>query len=215
MKLNLAPVLFITAVLFLSAETTFRPEWGSLLFLIPNQLTDLGRKCATKSSHYCLDCYRTFHSKAEDGDYETNIDYDASFPTQEIVTEFGVKVAEIYEKINFFSDLMSENCCEDQTAKYILHGYMNRNMTPDDYLDKLTDYTDEHLGINFIGVHYDEERCLNVITEIGFGDPPFLQFPPITSSAEFESQMEIRVVQTQHHVQRPAMDMRVMKETDS
>ena len=61
------------------------------------------------SSHYCLDCYRTFHSKAEDGDYETNIDYDASFPTQEIVTEFGVKVAEIYEKINFFSDLMSGN----------------------------------------------------------------------------------------------------------
>ena len=52
MKLNLAPVLFITAVLFLSAETTFRPEWGSLLFLIPNQLTDLGRKCATKRYSY-------------------------------------------------------------------------------------------------------------------------------------------------------------------
>ena len=57
--------------------------------------------------------------------------------------------------VNFFD--VSENCCEDQTAKYILHGYMNRNMTPDDYLDKLTDYTDEHLGINFIGVRSSSE----------------------------------------------------------
>ena len=44
------------------------------------------------------------------------------------------------------------NCCKDQANKYVVYGYLNSKMSPDAYLEKLTDYKDEEMRINYIGV---------------------------------------------------------------
>ena len=53
--------------------------------------------------------------------------------------------------LHFISNVLV-NCCKDQANKYVVYGYLNSKMSPDAYLEKLTDYKDEEMKINYIGV---------------------------------------------------------------
>ena len=45
-----------------------------------------------------------------------------------------------------------EDCCVDQGNKYLLYGFVNRNMSPDGYLYELTNYDDDEMRINHLWV---------------------------------------------------------------
>ncbi|XP_075265185.1 uncharacterized protein LOC142357439, partial [Convolutriloba macropyga] len=141
-------IIFI--LLFSNTQSSFRPNWGSLLFILPNQFTEIGRKCADKSSHYCLSCYRTFYQEGRDGDYEAPLDYEEDMSVGVLVGEFQWKISQWWRRINFFSELPEEDCCEDQGNKYLLYGYINQNLSPDDYLHTLTNYNSESMRINHL-----------------------------------------------------------------
>ena len=46
----------------------------------------------------------------------------------------------------------SARCCDDQTDVYEVYGLQRKLMSPDEYLAKLMNYTEEDKHINYIGV---------------------------------------------------------------
>ena len=60
------------------------------------------------SRHYCLESYRTFESEADGVDYETSLYPEGNLPPQNVITEFGLKVSQVYKKVNFFSESQDE-----------------------------------------------------------------------------------------------------------
>ncbi|XP_075262679.1 uncharacterized protein LOC142354302 [Convolutriloba macropyga] len=179
----ISSLAFIICFCFpLALESTYIGNWGSLVFAIPNQFTELGRICANQSSHYCLSCYRTLYSNEKVIENDEFPEYDSDVPPKGLIQEFENKILALWNRINFFSTISFVNCCKDQANKYVVYGYLNSKMSPDAYLEKLTDYKDEEMRINYIGVHYDPSRCWYVITELGFGAPPVIYYPELTDN---------------------------------
>ena len=48
--------------------------------------------------------------------------------------------------------IISEECCELQTRKYLIYGFHNKQMSPDEYMGKLMDYKNESKPLNYLSV---------------------------------------------------------------
>ena len=63
-------------------------------------------------------------------------------------SDFGLARILTLHIINLFSEL----CCGSQFAKYRQYGYSNLRMTPDEYYNKLVDYSEHNKQLNYIRV---------------------------------------------------------------
>ena len=55
-----------------------------------------------------------------------------------------------------------EDCCRGQAEEYLVNGFLNKQMAPDDYMAKLTDYKNEdNKPLNYLSVKlYNDYRVL-------------------------------------------------------
>ncbi|XP_075247714.1 uncharacterized protein LOC142340857 isoform X2 [Convolutriloba macropyga] len=62
-------------------------------------------------------------------------------------------------------------CCQYQCDNYLVHGYERLFLTPQEYIDKLTDYSEENKTLNLIEAYFSVNcnHRRNIITKIGFG----------------------------------------------
>ena len=58
---------------------------------------------------------------------------------------------------------------QGQNYYYFNNGYRDALLTPREYLNKLTDYSEEHKRLNYIQSYFSSECSTNIIAKIGFG----------------------------------------------
>ncbi|XP_075259456.1 uncharacterized protein LOC142351212 [Convolutriloba macropyga] len=148
--------------------TPLNEEWESLVFWISMEMGIFNHRCAFHSNFYCLDAYRT-RNPFRNGTEEFT-------PTYEVVsvqTWFTILIRENWRQINMINFDQPRNCCEEQLRKFLVFGYHNKGMNPEEYMRKLTDYEDEDKPLNFIAAVGSLDRCENIIMEVGFGPGNF------------------------------------------
>merc|ERR1712150_214174 len=64
---------------------------------------------------------------------------------------------------------MGGGCCHYQSEKYFYRG-LSYGFSPDDYMNKLLNFTVQGKHLQFIKAHYDSFFCLNVINSLTFGN---------------------------------------------
>ena len=80
----------------------------------------------------------------------------------------------IFQKHNFF--VRRANCCLGQFSSYYIYGLQRLKITPQQYLAKLIDYTEENKTLNLIWSYYKQECNVNIITKLGFGEGHLKRF---------------------------------------
>ena len=68
-----------------------------------------------------------------------------------------------------------EPCCYGQYHNYFHHGFFELHVTPLEYLEKMTDYSEENKFLNFIYSFFHAECQTNIIVRIGFGSGPLIR----------------------------------------
>ena len=62
-----------------------------------------------------------------------------------------------------------DGCCVGHYCHYFTFGYNEAMMTPKEYYNRLTDYSEEGKQLNYILAYYSILCDVNIILEIGFG----------------------------------------------
>ncbi|XP_075258803.1 uncharacterized protein LOC142350736 isoform X2 [Convolutriloba macropyga] len=141
----------------------------SLVFWVSNGLETFGKKCRRYSKYYCLDSYRT--PAAEDED--TNTRSPGGMDPRATMAWFGVLIRDKWQIINMIEPDEPNFCCEGQSMKYLFFGQLRKKWSPEQYMEKLMDYSDEDKPLNFLTAVYLEIACKNLIIELGFGPGNF------------------------------------------
>ncbi|XP_063712940.1 uncharacterized protein LOC134841090 [Symsagittifera roscoffensis] len=139
-------------------------KWESLIFTIPNAVTPTGRSCAHFNGFYCLEAYAT------DEGWDDEENEMSAWERERLKIQFTSLTAPMFRSINFFVNPTTiANCCDRQNHIYIKHGLKRLQLSPEQYLDKLTDYRDQGKHLNYIKAKYSSLCNVNFILEIGFG----------------------------------------------
>ncbi|XP_063724193.1 uncharacterized protein LOC134851852 [Symsagittifera roscoffensis] len=146
-------------------------DWESLVFRLPADNTFYGRKCKQHSRFYCLDKYETqFQPLLQfSGTPDRQDRQQTEEETLEVASEFEQLLRDKWSKINMVDQFRPSHCCDGQTGKYLFHGFSNLGMTPEQYMFKLTDYSEDNKPLNFISSFYVPTMCRNVVMAVGFG----------------------------------------------
>jgi len=86
---------------------------------------------------------------------------------------FNVLIQDKWKRINMINFDQPDSCCHAQIRRYLVFGYHNRNWSPGEYLEKITNYEDEYKPLNFLAAAWSSETCENIILEVGFGPGNF------------------------------------------
>ncbi|XP_075247717.1 uncharacterized protein LOC142340858 [Convolutriloba macropyga] len=64
-----------------------------------------------------------------------------------------------------------DECCQNQCDNYLIHGYGRMFLTPQEYIAKLTNYSEENKTLNLIEAYFSFNcnQRRNIITKLGFG----------------------------------------------
>ena len=160
-------------------NSTVNSNWTSLMFIIPIDAPRniLSSRCRQQSIYYCLHAFVSdpisSTSKAVQVRFRDHID-----PQDPTVVAFKfIKFSAsqecrqllepVYRDHNLF--LFHDGCCLDHYCHYFMFGYGLALLTPKEYYEKLTDYTDEGKVLNFIMAYHSPDCEANVIMELGFG----------------------------------------------
>ncbi|XP_063715453.1 uncharacterized protein LOC134842878 [Symsagittifera roscoffensis] len=142
-------------------------NWESLVFWLANGVGKYGDTCRKRSDYYCLEGYiaplinsNHFMDNHPGGDARTCVRW------------FETLAWENWRPINFIDSKNPEICCTGQVAQYMRNGFLNRRMSPDEYMFKLTDYTNESKPLNLLSAIHLPWLCVNVIMIVGFGPGP-------------------------------------------
>ena len=73
----------------------------------------------------------------------------------------------IYQTHSLFT--YDEEDLIDQYNNYFILGFKNALLTPKEYLDKLTDYSEENKTLNYISAYFSSACHVNIIIKVGFG----------------------------------------------
>ena len=106
------------------------------------------------SRFYCLDKYETqFQPLLQfSGTPDRQDRQQTEEETLEVASEFEQLLRDKWSKINMVDQFRPSHCCDGQTGKYLFHGFSNLGMTPEQYMFKLTDYSEDNKPLNFISV---------------------------------------------------------------
>ena len=91
----------------------------------------------------------------------------------------------MYTIHNFFTD--REGCCYGQYQFYFVSGFKKMLLAPSQYIEKLTNYSDENKHLNAIWAFFDHDCNVNVITKLGFGAGQLKRF---NHGVSFKSEKE-------------------------
>ncbi|XP_075258824.1 uncharacterized protein LOC142350754 [Convolutriloba macropyga] len=150
----------------ISFNSSNLPNIESLVFWVSNGLETFGKKCRQHSKYYCLEAYRTPSTEYESLDSSTP----GGLNPRATWAWFTVLIKERWQIINMIDPESPQLCCEDQTMKYLFYGQLRKKWSPEQYLEKLTEYWDEdNKPLNLITAVYLPIVCRNLIIEIGFG----------------------------------------------
>ena len=158
------------------------PKWSSQTFIIP--LKTLGNypstECQKTSNFYCLSAFETdnilVNSAVElrDGFVYSGLVFHGRVLTENIITiqEKALRAADkifqpAFRQHNFF--ILRKNCCFIQFRSYYTYGFLGLNLTPKEYLSKLTNYREENKTLNLIWSYYKTDCNVHIISKIGFG----------------------------------------------
>ncbi|XP_075258291.1 uncharacterized protein LOC142350342 isoform X2 [Convolutriloba macropyga] len=139
-------------------------EWESLVFWLTMGMGIFGQACTMHSPYYCLDGYRTMNPYQN-----SSRKFQPPYDIMSVQAWFRIIVEKRWKRINLINFDKPDDCCEAQVRRYLVWGYHNKGMNPDEYMNKLTDYQDEDKPLNFIAAVGLANECENVILEVGFG----------------------------------------------
>ncbi|XP_075264339.1 uncharacterized protein LOC142356279, partial [Convolutriloba macropyga] len=142
-----------------------RMRWESLQFIIPLPFSPNSALCENISPHFCLDKFLTIYD-----DDPVNLTLNGSlferfatldYTTLPSLTGRSIDVLlmlayqrivrfPIYNHYNLLSKVLGEACCRGQMKDYLVYGYESRNMFPSVYFNKLTNFSDDTLPLNYI-----------------------------------------------------------------
>ncbi|XP_075247719.1 uncharacterized protein LOC142340859 isoform X2 [Convolutriloba macropyga] len=119
-------------------------------------------------------------NREEDGEDDLALEYDYndlmydSSLAQSIDTLKAAAIDQCFEIIRPIhrehNNYIGHNgCCQYQCDNYLVHGYERMFLTPQEYVDKLTDYSEENKILNLIEAYYNVRCNRNMITKLGFG----------------------------------------------
>ncbi|XP_075265061.1 uncharacterized protein LOC142357304 isoform X2 [Convolutriloba macropyga] len=111
----------------------------TLLFWISTRLTEPGRKCRQLSQYYCLNAYFT----AEPDPGKLVRSEDSIYDVEASKLWFAILIKDKWRKINMMNENNPKECCGMQVLKYSVLGLRNRQMSPDEYMAKLSNYSNE------------------------------------------------------------------------
>ena len=159
-------------VVFISGDYHPTPAWESLTFSIasfgsrPLHIRpSFNYRCREKSFYYCLQGYL-----ADDSANYIDNNFDDDDLRQRLAHEFEIMIASRYSRYSFYGVVSSvSSCCNSQRFHYLFYGYRILGLSPSQYFEKLTNYSDETKPMNAIQYYYDPGLCVNVITSVGFG----------------------------------------------
>ena len=153
--------------------------WTSQTFIIPvnppyDSLPQPWNTCRRFSLFYCLDSFESEDEQSlpafvpitpngnDQNEFRNVLRANAREQCSDILLP-------IFQMHNFYSDF--DVCCTRQCSTYLAMGYKNMNLTPQEYFDKLTDYSDWRgtKKLNTVWAYYDRLCDVNVIIKLGFG----------------------------------------------
>ena len=155
-------------------------KWSSLTFIIPVKTydNDFWLDCKRQSNFYCLSHFSTDKDIIGTG-VELRNDYGVFSWSDKAVIKLrklnsyvqdqsDKLFKPIYRMHNFYPKKGS--CCSHQYESYYNQGFLRSNLTPKEYLSKLTDYRSENKSLNLIWSYYKHDSCVHIITKLGFGE---------------------------------------------
>ena len=160
-------------------EPQFDWDYSSLVFVIPVEPPDtLYRSfCQKMSNFYCLSGFVTeiYHENfytAIEYQIGSRFDMAPTFLKLSTLRQQALKKSEavfmpMFKNHNFYT--VNEGCCERQFNSYYSYGFLSSNLTPDQYVEKLTDYSEKHKSLNLLWSFYSKTCDVNIITKLGFG----------------------------------------------
>ncbi|XP_075263952.1 uncharacterized protein LOC142355779, partial [Convolutriloba macropyga] len=120
-------------------------DWESLVFYISNSFEEHSSKCRKYSAYYCLASYET-----PDLPDEVAATSGATVDKVACSAWFEVLIRHEWRRINYIDEIGPYDCCDVQIDKYLHYGLRNRQMLPDAYFSKLTDYSNETKQLNHV-----------------------------------------------------------------
>ena len=153
--------------------------WSSVIFTIPVDIpfNPFFSYCKLTSNYYCLISFETQYQgvnlpafESQYSDRPGNLRGVSSRlynMKQSGLEQFEKLFEQIYEKHNYFA--IRPRCCKGQYIYYFNYGFREALLTPAEYFQNLTDYSDGSKQLNYVFSHYYIECDVNVITKIGFG----------------------------------------------
>ncbi|XP_075257296.1 uncharacterized protein LOC142349547 isoform X2 [Convolutriloba macropyga] len=134
----------------------------SLDFVLPDQVDPVGRQCHQFNTWYCMMGYWINYKQSD------------RQPQENDKQLFEQLVKTFFFNVNWYSfkpqDAANGGCCSYQTKQYIEYG-QKFGLSPRDYLDKIVYFTAgaSHHNLVFLKVRWDEQLCVNIVTQVGFG----------------------------------------------
>ena len=160
-------------------NTTVDAAWESIIFTIPVKppFNRFGSFCHSRSIFYCLTLFKLKSN-------EVNAPAVQYFPSnfqsasrepfaaltkmkQNGLEQLNIIFGPSYKKHNFF--VISDGCCGGQFVWYFNYGFKQALLTPSEYFERLTDYSEGEKQLNYVVSYYHTDCGVNIITKIGFG----------------------------------------------
>ena len=156
--------------------------WTSTIFSIPSSFhyDQYGFFCEKKSFYYCL----LFFKNEQNGSNLPAIEHQhmnspripripyrgLAILKESAFDQFHHAIGQSYNKHNFY--VIRDGCCQDQFISYFNFGFNEALLTPSEYYERITDYSEEGKQLNYLLAYYDIECEVNIITRIGYGKGP-------------------------------------------
>ena len=160
-------------------STKIDSVWSSVIFTISVDipLNPFFSYCKVMSNYYCLISFEiqyqgmklpAFEFKYSDRRGLMREFYERIHNLkQNGLEQFEKLFEQIYQKHNFYA--IRSGCCKGQFIYYFNYGFREALLTPAEYFQNLTNYSDGSKQLNYVFSHYYIECDVNVITKIGFG----------------------------------------------
>ena len=161
-------------------NSTVTPFWSAVIFTIPVEVPFFDPTlsfCKLKSIYYCLISFKNLADDMNPPAFEVKLRSTSSllrgayrylWNMKEISYEQSQKIfGPFHKKHNYY--VIQEQCCRGQFYHYFNNGFKFALMTPEEYFEKLTDYSEKSKYLNYLASYYDSECEVNIITKIGFG----------------------------------------------
>ncbi|XP_063728268.1 uncharacterized protein LOC134855635 [Symsagittifera roscoffensis] len=133
-------------------------SYESFEFILPDPKSEKGAECRNLNIYFCMTRFVTSSvNSSRVALWNDTIEI-------EVLSRYN------YRSINWYSFDESENtaCCKFQIRTYEMFG-QDHGISPQDYMNKMTDFSSDGKLLRHLKVRYDDYLCANVIIGISYG----------------------------------------------